>query len=276
MIKSKTYYGAEGLNYIEASELVYTTVYLVKRSGIQHDRYISGDSNRTHIYSRPLGRIIFPNTFNSGGENVFVIYKDPSSSDDPIPGVCVPVSNAGLSPKSGQVDIPYLHSIPLSGTPPYTLSNIDKPDWAAVAPFATYFVRITGTPTAAGNFAVSFDITNGCGFDSYEGNIYVRENTDNFFVERAYYYTTIHSINGIDYTITNGFVPNTGFQNASGYHEAYTGVISVRVIGITFPLTLRLLKNEVEVSTVAVPSNGTYPFSAQSFTVDDQIKIILN
>lgn len=81
------------------------------------------------------------------------------------PPDCVPVQ-LGVTEDMpvGTVGTPYTYSFPITGTAPFTISNVTKPSWMSIdvipsGPF--YAVQITGTPDEDGTgIIVSFDINN--------------------------------------------------------------------------------------------------------------------
>lgn len=268
MINSKTY-NIVG-NYIQASELAYTTIYVVKKDGVQHDLY-NTDANRSYIYDSPNGKIIFP----TEGEKAFVIYKETSPVVGPIPGVCEPVAIVSTTMPVGVVGTLYEYTVLLTGSQPRTLSNIVKPSWVEVFPYSLSGVKVSGTPDTETTESVSFDVSNGCGTDSFSQSFNVISGTVNFFVGGRFFTSRINSITGPDYILTSGSLPAVGPTAIEGVHDAYTGTITVIVQGIVFPLTLRLEVNGVLLEAIPVPSDDTYVFASQSYLTTDEISIIL-
>lgn len=269
MIKSKTY-NIIG-NYIQAPELAYTDIYVVKKDGLQQDLYHT-DPNRAYIYSQSEGKIIFL----TGGEKAFVIYKESSPVIDPIPGVCVPVSITPTVLSDAQIGVPYTRSYVLGGTPPYSLTVIDKPDWASVGLFTSSFVRLTGTPDVEGPASFIFSVSNCSGGSTavQDGSFNVLPLDGNLII-RSESFSIIRSVTGITYVITDGFFPVTGASVVTATHGDYTGTITVRCMNISFPRVLRLKKNGATLETISIPSNGYYTFASQSYLIADLIEIIL-
>lgn len=272
MIKSRTYNGQAGLNYIQSSDLAFAIVYVVKREGTQYDKYISGSTNRTYIFQDSLGRISFPTSFAAGGEKVFVIFKTSTGSEpETPPGVCEPVLLISTPMPLGMVGQPYEYTLLATGSQPRTISNIVAPAWASVYPYAINGIKVSGTPDTETTETVSFDVSNACGTASFSENFNVVAGTVNFFIGGRFLTAIIQSVTGPDYELTSGSLP--AIANAEGVHDAYTGTISVGVSGIVFPVTLRLQRNGGLLEDIPVASNGTYVFASQTYLSTDEISI---
>lgn len=278
MIRSKSYTGLEGTDYIESNDLVLTDIYSVKRSGVGYDKNAPGDSSRMYIYHPALGRIYFQNEFNAGGEKVFVIFKQTSTTIGDIPGICNPVSIPSQSLKNGIVGRLYNSSLLVSGSSPISHNVDDKPAWAEVTFTIERVLQVTGIPDAAGvyNFEITF---NNCGGpETINTSMTVYEATSNLNVATTGFTQRITNITGITYTIISGSFPvrqGTFPPTMDAVFDDYTGVINVSVSGITFPKTLYLYKNAVVQEAIPVPSNGTYTFASASYLSTDNLQIIL-
>lgn len=279
MTKSKSYNGLEGTNFIEGSELANTTIYAVKRSGIQYDKYISGSSSRKYIYSSSMGRVVFPEVFNTGGETVFVIYKESSPLIDPIPGICIPVVIISGFMPDAVVGVPYYKAFVLNGSTPFFLNVIQKPSWATVSLVPLGIVTVFGFPDVDGPEVLEFSVTNCGGSDSVLESFNTLPNTNNLSVTSTSV-SRINSVTGLPYVITSGSFPVSLVTPLSGIHDAYTGTITVNVTisfgPAIFPKDLVLRKNAIHVETINIPSNGTYVFASQSYLSTDVIQIVLN
>lgn len=273
MIKSKTYQGTEGLNYIQAPELAYTTLYVVKKEGVQHDKWLTGDTNRRYVYFSSIGRIYFPTVFNSG-EKAFFIYKESSGVGGPIPGVCEPVSIIVVDMPIALVGQPYSYSVLLSGTGPHTLTDLVAPSWMAGHIYMLTQVRLFGTPDAESAMTVTFNVTNACGTDAFSKPLSVMSGDVNFYVN-DFLTAIILSVTGPEYVLTSGSIPTVGPIPVEGIHAAYTGTIAVRVRDIVFPLQLKIKRNSIELESIPVSVDGTYTFATQSYLSTDIIEILL-
>lgn len=276
MIASKTYTGLEGTNYVQAPELAMTIVYVVKREGLLYEKYISGSSNRTHVYAPSEARVYFPTNFNTGGEKVFVLYKETSAVIVPVP-VCVQVSFSGFLP-NGIVGVPYSYSFYLGGTAPFAISDITAPAWAAVAldPSGT-LVNVTGTPDAATTELIEFTVTN-CSAGSQTFN----QSFDIAEVETKLYISNIssggvliNSASGFSYVILTGSFPLAYGTGITGVHGAFTSVITLNITGIIFPQTLSISKNGSLLQSISVTTDGNHNFSIQTFLSTDLLEIVL-
>jgi len=274
MIKSKTYNGLEGTNYIQAAELAYTTVYAVKREGLLHEKYNTGDPNRTHSYDSSMGRIYFPLNFNPGGEKVFVIYKESSAVPVVIP-VCENVSISGTLP-NGVIGSPYVYSFFLSGSTPFAISGITAPAWATVELSGT-LVDVYGTPDTETTETIEFTITNcSSGAQTINQSFDIIDPAVPMYVNNAATSGVfITSVGGISYVILSGSLPVGSLQSMSVVHPDYTGIIGVGITGVIFPISLKLYKNSVLLETLPVTGPGGYIFASQTYLSSDSIEILL-
>lgn len=276
MIKSRTYNGQAGLNYIQNPDLAFAKIYAVKREGIQYDKYVSGSTNRTYIHNASDGKINFVTAFAPGGEKVFVIYKPVSGTEpETPPGVCVPVAVLPSIMSDAVANEPYSHSFLLTGTRPFSLNVIQKPAWSTVTLSLFGRVTIMGTPDIAGPETLDFTVSNCGGSEPVTRNFSTLANSNNIFIS-SNSFSRITDVTGITYIIMGGAFPVSLVSSVSGIHNDYTGQIFVTVSHIIFPGTLILKKNGVELESKAVPSNGTYDFASQSYLSTDNIQITLN
>lgn len=281
MITSKTYNGISGKNYIQNSELAFATIYVVKRSGIQYDQYVSGSANRTYVHDSSAGKILFPISFDPDNpEKVFVIFKTPSVAPEPEipPGVCVPAGFVGDSTlPDGIVGVAYNKTINLSGTQPFTITPGSKPSWMAITNSADT-ISHTGTPDVTGNPLVSYNIGS-CGSSvlPFSQNITVYGPTANFYVSNlSTAGVVITKVIGLPRTLLTGTFPIHYLSGVTGVHADYTGIVTVFITGIVFPFTLSLYKNAVLLEAITVTTDDSYSFAEQSFLSADQSVIILN
>jgi hypothetical protein len=275
MTKSKTYNLPEGMSYIDTSDLVYTKVYAVKRSGDQYDKYVSGDGNRKYIHEQSMGRVHFFTSGNPGGEKVFVIYKSTSPISTPIPGICEAVQIVSVEMPVGLVGQPYVYTVVLTGSRPFDLADIVAPSWAFVVPYGLNQARVYGTPDAESSTNVSFTVNNACGSAGFSRPLTILSGTVNFYVD-DFLTAVVRRVENLPYILTSGNIPTNGPIPVEGVHTAYTGTIPVEVSGIVFPLKLRLYKNGVVLQLINVPANGFYTFTSESFLASDEIKITLS
>lgn len=271
MIKSKTY-NIVG-DQIQAPELAYTSIYVVKKDGLQQDRF-GADANRSYVYTPSLGRIIF----STEGEKAFVIYKETSPVDGPIPGVCIPVTIEDSNMQDAVVNVSYSKAFPLNGSSPYVLNVIQKPLWATVEVSLFGVVTVMGFPDVEGPETLEFSVSNcsGGSSDSVVKTFSTLPNADNIFISVPSVSGRITNVTAISYVITSGSFPVTLVSSVSGIHNDYTGIITVSVASIFFSKTLRLIKNGVQIQSIPVPSNGGYSFTSESYLTADIIQIQLN
>lgn len=273
MIKSRTWNGTAGLNYIQDSELAFATIYSVKREGTGHDYFVSGDNNRKFIHETSTGKILFPFVFNAPGERVFVIYK-PAVGTEPTNPVCVPVTFSDSLP-NGVLNQPYNKTITLSGTQPFTIGNITKPSWMTITN-STNTVTFTGTPDTLGTTPVAVDITN-CGDTlTLSQNIFIMPELVNLFIQNTVPGTVIWNVFGFPYFLINPFPVGPG-QTITGSHNGFTAVTQV-ILSLPFlPFTqfLRLERDGFLVQNIPVTVSGPYNFSSHSFLATEVTKITL-
>lgn len=274
MIRSKTYQGSAGLNYIEASELVFTTVHKVSREGTQYDLFNEGgSSNRTYQYRQSEGRIYFPIAFNEG-EKVFVIYNG-SSFDEGV--TCTPASLVYTNLPNGRVGLSYSAYIFFSGTLPFNLSSVSITNsWATVSLFGSG-VRITGTPDTTGTHTLSFDLEN-CGTslpftETFEVG---PEGANMEVINLSSTGASISNVSGLRYTIKSGSFPVNYNQTLTASHGNYLGAVSVNVVNVSFPCTLTIYVDGGAMETINVTSSGIKTFSSFFIFTVNQINIVLS
>lgn len=284
MIKSKTYTTTPGLDYIQDAELAFAQIYIVKREGIQYDRYISGGvTNRTYIHNASLGRITFLTTFNSSPiEKVFVLYKSVNGTEpETPPGVCVPPTLYTASVPDGVANVYYEIPFFITGARPFNLTIHNRPDWMTVVINALGVLRAYGTPTEAGTPLLNFEIGNECGSIGFSQNLNILPNSNNFLVTVLGTSKRIYGVTGLSFTITDGGFPVFGSGTVTGVHEGFIGVISVDVagttggFGVSYPQKLQLIKNSVVLQELPISGNAVYSFSSQTFLSTDFIQISL-
>jgi hypothetical protein len=134
--------------------------------------YTETDANLFHLNDPPGVTTAFPSGFQNGTSHPatlhdFTVPREVSFSlgpSSPPPG-CVNVEKGVTPPMpDGTIHQPYTYSFPITGTPPFVISNVTKPAGLNITvnvgdPFSS--VTISGTPEVDGDdLIVSFDITN--------------------------------------------------------------------------------------------------------------------
>lgn len=148
------------------------------------------------------------------------------------PPICVPPAlQQGLLGPTIPVGVPWTGQVILSGSTPFTLSNIIKPSWLSIS-VAGNIVTLSGNPVAGLNQPISFDATNACGSMNFTDNIDVTSNPN--AVNIHYFYTesgTFSVINALEIYI-NSVLFDRVRDNGSGSTIVTAGdVIEVRLIG---------------------------------------------
>jgi hypothetical protein len=81
------------------------------------------------------------------------------------------------STPGGIVGTYWISTIVVSGSQPFTISNVTKPSWINIS-ISGGIITMEGTPEAGFNQAVTFDVTNACGTATFTDNVDIDENPD--------------------------------------------------------------------------------------------------
>lgn len=274
MIKSKTWPTTPGLNFIQDSELAFATIYSVKREGHGHDIFVSGDTNRKHVFNPSAGTIAFPIIF-SPGERVFAIYK-PLGGTEPEPvcqAVIAPVVGSLPSGIEGQ---PFGVILPFIATLPLIVTNVTKPAWMTISS-STNSITLSGIPNVTGVQTVEFDITNCGGTVTYSDTVNIVQAANNFTIQNQVPGALITNLQNLNFVATSGLIYPPPFQTLTGVHEAYAGTPIITVTIGPFPFTLRFFINAIPIQNISVTASGSYTFTlVTSYTLSDDLLIQLN
>lgn len=94
------------------------------------------------------------------------------------PPVCVPPAFlTGLNNPTATVGTPWTGTVTISGSQPFSISNITKPAWMSIS-LSGNTVTLSGNPESGIDQAIIFDITNTCGTATYNDSIDVSSNPD--------------------------------------------------------------------------------------------------
>lgn len=279
----KTYYPAEGTNYIQDPDLVLASKILtVHKSGKSND---PGTGNRSFTYSSTEGRIYFPNNFNAG-ETVRVWWE---AEGGPTP-VCTPVTASVVMP-SGIENVYYLYDVVLNGTGPFALTVNTKPAWMTVVIFGDH-IQFYGTPDTEGVFPIDILITNCSGGGSLpvvqnitiadvpdpvtpgDGDFKISNNAPAFAKITGFTATLL--IGSFSYTPSSGSLPLNVGQSMVGVFTPFTGFLKVTLTNVLIAVTLTLKKNGVTLQTISVGAlaNGVKTFNSQTFIDTDLLEIV--
>jgi hypothetical protein len=88
--------------------------------------------------------------------------------------VCYPPIISDTALGNATIAMPYNKVITISGSGPFSISNIVKPTWMTVV-LSGNTITLSGTPNAVAASAVTFDIANTCGTDSFDGSVNITE-----------------------------------------------------------------------------------------------------
>lgn len=95
---------------------------------------------------------------------------------NPPPTCVAPIIGTQSAP-GGIVGTYWISTIVVSGSQPFTISNVTKPAWISIS-IAGNIITMEGTPEAGFNQAVIFDVTNACGTATFTDNVDIDENPD--------------------------------------------------------------------------------------------------
>jgi hypothetical protein len=277
MIISRTYPTVAGNNFIEDPELVFTDIYKVKKEGLQYDLDYPGATNqRTYIYDSALGRIYWPISFNPG-EKAFVIFKKSSGPVIPQTPVCeaaviFPVSLADTINGS-----PYGNNIPITGTPPFVLTNVVKPAWMNLTVIPGV-IQISGFSNVIGAASLSFDLENCDGaVASYSDTFTVLPAVTTFTIMNMVAGALINSLTNLSFVAQTGLIYPPPFQTLTGVHGAFTAPPVIDVTKGPFNFTMTFFINSIPIQAINVTSSGSYTFNlVTSFVEADDIQIQLS
>jgi len=104
---------------------------------------------------------------------------------NPPPTCVAPAIQSGIVSPNGTVGTYYSRTVVLSGSQPFTVSNVVKPAWMSIS-IAGNIITLSGNPTVGVNQTVSFDVTNACGSTSYVDSIDIAPGSSNVVVNYSY------------------------------------------------------------------------------------------
>ena len=195
---------------------------------------------------------------------------------------CVPVGISG-SPvlPSATEGVAYTYSFALTGSAPFVLANIIKPNWMTIAITGGNNVEFSGTPGPSDSgtgIEVNFDIKN-CSnnnFVNFTQDIDVIDAGHNFTVINAITGWTINGVSPTIYTISSGAFPIIPGAAVVGDHTAHNGVIAV-VLSKTGAVdaNLKIYVNGALQETIPVSASGSYAFATHNYLLTDTIEIRL-
>lgn len=104
---------------------------------------------------------------------------------NPPPSCVAPGFVSGLNNPTGTVGTYWLGTVVLSGSQPFTITNITKPSWMSLN-LSGNVITLQGSPEAGINQEISFDVTNACGTNSYNDSIDISSNPAGVTVTYTY------------------------------------------------------------------------------------------
>lgn len=101
------------------------------------------------------------------------------------PPTCVAPSLSTQSSPGGTVGTYWISTIVVSGSQPFSISNVTKPAWINIS-ISGSIITMEGTPEAGFNQNVNFDVSNACGSVTFDDNVDIEENPDAIVLNWAY------------------------------------------------------------------------------------------
>lgn len=98
--------------------------------------------------------------------------------NSPPPACVAPAFLTGLNNPTATVGTPWHGSVTLSGSQPFSLSNVTVPENMVVSVVGNVISFDWAAPQAGNDQTISFDVTNACGNISYDDDIDVSSNPD--------------------------------------------------------------------------------------------------
>lgn len=105
--------------------------------------------------------------------------------NNPPPTCVAPTVQTGIVSPNGQTGTYYSRTVVLSGSQPFSISNVVKPAWMVLS-ITGNIITLEGNPTNGLNQTISFDITNACGNTSYVNSIDIAPGAANLLVNYNY------------------------------------------------------------------------------------------
>lgn len=181
---------------------------------------------------------------------------------------CTPVAFTGSNIYPAAVyNQPWNAIVGLSGTAPFTLTNVVKPAWLTLTATASG-IEMSGTPNLAGPFTVSFKVSNCAGVDA--GINY----SQNFTIGNS---VTITGYNDIFSTTNNAqsgqifAAPGTLVTVELNVATVGTNLLTVNIIGAT-PSVPLVLAAGVLIGTFVMPASGFVGWSGTFTTSNPLVK----
>jgi hypothetical protein len=229
---------------------------------------VNGINNEFSLDAPPTASVPFDNgvvTKTSYDTQTFDFTADRTATftlSVPLPPpTCVPPTIGTDMVPVATVGVPYLASIPLNGSQPFTVTDISKPSWLDMNITGGNILLLTGTPTSAGTFDLLFTVSNACGSASFNGSIDV--------VEASGASTVNYSLNTgltVGYRLrifVNGSLRDELSVTSSGSTTVVSGdVVEAQLIGVSIA-PKHLIVTNVTTSTVLYDNLST---STQDFS----------
>ena len=102
------------------------------------------------------------------------------------PPTCVAPVIASSNIPNGTNHITWNGTVNVSGSQPFTVSNVTKPAWMNIT-ISGGVISLSGVPNATGiNIPISFDVTNACGTVSFSDTFNISANANEIFINWDY------------------------------------------------------------------------------------------
>lgn len=189
----------------------------------------------------------------------------------PPPGCVVPAIVGSPSLPNAQALSAYFASVPLTGSTPFSLSNVTKPGWMNIVISETspgsgsYVVSLSGLPpmSAVGTgIAVSFDVSNACGTVSFSDTIDVTVPAGTpSHVDYSLNWTGSGAFGTLRIYVNGGLVVNKITEGVGSFDVNAGDVIEVQVAGPTAYTKSLVVTDDVSGIIFNGSGSGTQIFS---------------
>jgi hypothetical protein len=182
-----------------------------------------------------------PTALATGLEVSFTVTNDCGTAnfDKTVNVLCVPVAITGTPVLPDAVStLAYSYSFPITGSTPYSLTSITKPAWMTIAVVGAN-IQFSGTPApgdAGTGVAVSFDIENDCGSESFSDTVDVFTDPATAILAFAQYQSGSFIFTLSDRIYTTGFVISQAFVDGATTSDCTGGTTETdQLTSDTFP-----------------------------------------
>ena len=180
------------------------------------------------------------------------------------PPTCVAPAVASSNIPNGTASVPWTGTVILSGSQPFTLSNITKPSWMSISISGDTVTLQGASPNAGLLQDISFDATNACGSVSFSDTFDINANANAIEVNWDFSETATNT--GSTFIIfKNGIQILTQTSTGTGTITGVTGdMFEARIIGpsLVVEKEIHVFNNNTEIASAgpAITTSVTTPF----------------